>query len=126
MKSKWEWIEEKLRELGYSDLADMAKEIEQHLKEIYGNTVTEEWSRNYKLVNISYDEWSTDRGRLLDICRVSDDRTYCVACDRARRKVGSWFCCNACEYGELYGRCSDKESEYDRFNMALRAKLSGD
>jgi len=48
MESKWEYIARICYEKGMFESARIAEDIEKILKEIYGNTVTETWEKEYK------------------------------------------------------------------------------
>jgi len=49
VKSKWEWIADACRMNGYEKSAELAEQIEEQLKALYDNTITEAWQRDYKL-----------------------------------------------------------------------------
>ena len=105
MISKWEFVSLWCRFKGYWELAKRAKEIEIALREIYGETITEEWERYYgnrqkrrKLFQVP-----------LAIFHVIDRSDFCIACKK------SGMCCAYCEFGNKYGGCLENGSLFREF-----------
>ena len=104
MRSKWEWIRDACRELRYNEAAGIADEIETVLKEIYGNTKTIAWMRDY----IDIKEEITYR----DIYILAGNTDYCIGCVEDVK-------CNICRFAEREGYCLSYESLYQNFITAL-------
>lgn len=119
MKSKWEWIAEKLDELGLVDLAAKAREIETVLKCLYGNTVTELWEDVIDEVEKEYN-WVSGRGGKLGVVEyVATGAGFCKACWEHED-------CTECRFAEVAGVCQDSDSLFGRFyDLLEEAMLSG-
>jgi len=98
MVSKWQYIAEMLNGDGQHELAKKALEIEGHLKEIYGNTVSPLFTSDYEQNKLNK-----------DVYKVAMRGGYCVACNK------SLGMCTNCKYGNLYGMCDDITSEFRKF-----------
>ena len=109
MRSKWEYIRDACKELGYEEAAGIADEIETVLKEIYGDTRTIAWMRDY--IDIKNGDCFMS-SRLSDIYLVTVDIVYCIACD----KDG----CSSCRFRKRSGGCASGTALFGRFIEALR------
>ena len=105
MRSKWEWIRDACKELGYNEAAGIADEIETLLKDIYGNTKTIAWMREYIGVKERYLV-------SINIWIVASSMEYCVACMEEEL-------CENCRFRKRAGGCNSKGSLYNRFFDAL-------
>ena len=108
MRSKWEYIRDACRELGYEEAAGIADEIEKVLKDIYGDTKTIAWMRDYIDVK---EECLSAR----DVYKLAGDTKYCVGCMEDVK-------CNICRFGERTGLCMRSHSLFQRFQTALYRK----
>ena len=112
MKSKWEWIKDACNELGYEEAAGIAGEIETLLKEIYGDTKTVAWMKDY--IDVKY-------GSLVslilppdasDIGRIAGSPRYCIACMEDVH-------CGTCRFAMRGGGCCVGDTLYIRFMNTL-------
>lgn len=110
MRSKWEYIRDACRKLGYEEAAGIADEIEILLKEIYGDTKTIAWMRDY----IGVKEKEPDYANIREFAGES---IYCIGC---MEEVDCEECKfkkrTQCEFGKdsLYGsffKALDREAE---------------
>ncbi len=101
--SKWKFISLWCRFRGYWELAKMAKEIEDKLRELYGKTTTKDWEIDYKRNKRLY--WNGTPDTILSIINRS---AYCPACENSKN-------CHDCEFGNLYGACSNDDSLFAKF-----------
>jgi hypothetical protein len=112
--SKWEWIEEECRKLGYTQSAEYARLIEAVLKVLYGNTMTknkQEWGRFQKAAAIN-------GVTALIIRRVMADSSFCIACERTPGTN-----CDECLFQKIAGGCGDNASSlYNKFVTSLYAE----
>jgi len=108
MKSKWEWITEKLEELGLVDLAAKAREIETILKRLYGDTITEFWEENFDNIESEYRTQETLENKLKIIFDIARNANYCVACIEHH-------VCSTCEFGKIAGICTEENSMFADF-----------
>ena len=106
MRSKWEYIRDACRELGYEEAAWIADEIERVLKDIYGDTKTCKWMRDYMDV----------KGTLYkaELLRVATSSMYCIGCMED-------IDCETCRFNTVTGGLQPG-SLYSRFNTALYNK----
>ena len=110
MRSKWEYIRDACKELGYEEAAGIADEIEKVLEEIYGDTKTIAWMRDY--ISIKYKTLYN-----LDIWILASSMEYCVACMEEEL-------CKYCRFRKRAGGCNKKGSLYSRFfNVLCREEL---
>ncbi len=116
MIGKWEYIAEELRKGKMEELALMADKIEEHLKEIYGDTVTEAFAYDFLHDSIH-----------VEISKVVEDGSYCVGCEETANKYGGTIYigttrCSMCEYGKKYGMCIHDDSEYVSIWTAIKGE----
>ena len=102
MRSKWEYIRDACKELGYEEAAGIAGEIEELLKEIYGDTKTIAWMRDYIGINLE---------SASDIYVLASSITYCIAC----LEDG----CTSCRFRKRGGGCGSNDTLYKQFLDAL-------
>ena len=110
--SKWEWIAEKLEELGEIDLAAKAKEIETVLKCIYGDTRTESWLAEYNKVENRYANTHSVRDKLRILRDIVEGTYYCIACTVEAE-------CYQCRFAKIAGFCLEPSSLFSRFYEKL-------
>ena len=104
MRSKWEWIRDACRELGYNEAAGIADEIEKVLKDIYGDTRTIAWMKDY----IDVKEEPLSGGR---IYVLAGSIKYCIAC----MEDG----CTTCRFRKRGGGCGTDDTLYRQFLEVL-------
>ena len=97
MRSKWEYIRDACRELGYEEAAGIAGEIEEVLKDIYGDTRTIAWMRDY--IDNKYNPFDV---------LLASSMEYCVACMEEEL-------CEHCKFKKHAGGCNAEGSLYSRF-----------
>ena len=102
MRSKWEWIRDACRELGYEEAAGIADEIELVLKSIYGDTKTIAWMRDY--IDIKEEDLDTSY-----IWHIAGRTWYCIAC------VVEHYDCRSCKFKKQSGGCYEIGSIYRQF-----------
>ena len=112
MRSKWEYIRDACRELGYEEAAGIADEIEIMLKEIYGDTKTIAWMRDYIVMK---EECLTGR----DIYILAGNPDYCIGCVEDVK-------CNNCRFAAYDGVCVSSGSLFQHFIDALRSYIKRD
>lgn len=105
MRSKWEYIRDACRELGYEEAAGIAGEIEEVLKDIYGDTRTIAWMREY--IGIKERHLAN-----INIWVIASSMEYCVACMEEEL-------CKHCKFKKRTGGCISEGSLYSRFFDAL-------
>lgn len=106
MMTKWEWIANEVRELGYQNLAKMALIIDKHIAEIYGEgKVTECW---YEI----YDEMCDILQTPKLIYDTIHESAFCYPCNDSDIRQ---LACVDCKYGKKYGVCGNKKSEFGIF-----------
>ena len=110
--SKWEFIAYWLDKLGYKELAEKARKIENALKELYGNTVTDGWIESYnrygKEMNYLYDVGNTVEALKL-IRYVARSVSGCVACLEDKY-------CDVCRFAIKYNaKCGEKGNPHHEF-----------
>lgn len=109
--SKWEWISVKLKELGFDRLSEITTHIEKALKEIYGQTNTEDWVADFEHINEEYNK-IYKRNKYKKIVYIGDlllsSRKYCIACIKEKS-------CSVCKFGQKCGFCSANGSLFDNF-----------
>lgn len=108
MRSKWEWIADACRKLGYEEAAGIADEIETVLKDIYGDTKTIAWMRDY--IGIKYRNLYSIHS--INIWNIAGIVEYCIACMEEAL-------CENCRFKEHAGSCSKSGSLYTKFFEAL-------
>ena len=111
MRSKWEYIRDACKELGYKEAASVADEIERVLEDIYGDTKTCKWMKDYIVVK---EECSTAR----DIYVLAGRMYYCIGCVEDEK-------CNNCRFAASNGVCVSRGSLYQHFIDALRSYIRG-
>ena len=105
MRSKWEWIRDACSELGYNEAARIADEIETLLKEIYGDTKTIAWMRDY------IDIIKEMRVSSPNIWSVACSSFYCIGCAEDTQVDN----CYNCRFKKRAGSCFKNGSLYSRF-----------
>lgn len=73
MKTKWEFIRDKLKELGYTELSERAEGIRKVMYKEFGRKCTDDWKRDYKY-NLKREYGLND---IYDMCY---DGRYCISC----------------------------------------------
>ncbi|GCC10030.1 hypothetical protein IPdc08_00048 [archaeon] len=101
---KWKYIAQRLEKESFSKMAEKARQIEKHLKEIYSETITVDFQKDYK-------SGVVDKMPLRHVIKAN---SYCVGCGQAGTILESGKC-NACLYGRKYGICDDPHSEFGIF-----------
>lgn len=112
IESKWEWIERQCRELGADECADIAHEIEEVLKRLYGDTVTKEWEKKYNMLDVL--------DAHIDLCCIrviANTAIYCIACEEESNCINCGF---ARETGSTCGGSVDSEGLYSNFMRLIR------
>ena len=109
MLGKWEWIALRCEELGLSDAAEIAWEIDEHLSNIYGEVVTKAWVRDLDDICRRFQE-AEDKVAIL--YEVAVNAQYCVACEIDKD-------CDTCKFGESCGVCDEDDSLFGRFMSSL-------
>lgn len=104
VKSKWEWIADACRMNGYEKSAELAEQIEEQLKTLYDNTITEAWREDYQL----YDPNPSD------ILEVAFKTSYCIGC------VIHQLECKSCAFGRKAGICHFQSSLFRQFIETFR------
>lgn len=123
---KWGWIALKLEEMHEHKLSEMAAEIDEHMQELYGTTITPRWSEQYEITVNDYNKLKHDdfKGKLRFLEDISTATKFCVACFKS-----NWEC-TECKYGETYGVCIidvciiDDLSEYNTFSLEIRNEIN--
>ena len=105
MRSKWEYIRDGCMSLGFRESMKIADEIETLLKEIYGDTKTVKWMRDYILY--IKEEEPTAR----DISIIAGSVEYCIAC----MEDG----CTTCRFRKRGGGCGTDNTLFRYFLYAL-------
>ena len=133
MLSKWEWIAEKLRELGYTILAQRADKIEKTLKSLYGVTVTNCWAQDWKhwddrfnqVVSQVDPQVSSIRYVRLDIIAdVAQRPDNCIACVQTSLVRPRPTCAECLFAIKVGGTCGIDTNPYNRFiAWLMRAKV---
>jgi len=99
--SKWQYIRDKCIEMGYTESAKIAQEIDDALVNIYGDSSTPAW------------QWVTEEYvSSLSLYAIIVRRSYCRGCDEAEKKDLE---CYQCEYGKLKGDCVNQRSQFAKF-----------
>ena len=101
---KWKYIAQRLEKENFSKMAEKARQIEKHLKEIYSETITVDFQKDYK-------SGVVDKMPLRHVIKAN---SYCVGCGQAGT-ISESGKCNACLYGRKYGICDDPHSEFGMF-----------
>jgi len=114
--SKWEWIAEKLEELGEVDLAAKAKEIETVLKCIYGDTETIAWLAEGNNMESRYRSLDNIHDKLTLLETIDMNANYCIACMTDKK-------CRDCRFGKIAGKCFEPNSLFKRFYKNLYSKM---
>ena len=112
MERKWEWIANRLRELGYTELAEMAEEIDRELTELYGSKSPKDWASEYPTISAIYKMHRNHYLKLDHIKNVARNPRYCIACNIDQR-------CGDCAFAMVAGKCESKDSKYGRFYIQL-------
>lgn len=105
--SVYEWVSEKLMELGLYDVAVKALTVEKHMKEIYGNTITKKWVEDFKKIQEDYESKGLVE-KLNLLSTVASNSKYCIACEKS-------IICDLCKYGEKFKECKWDFSERGSF-----------
>ncbi|MHA1286463.1 MAG: hypothetical protein ACTSPB_03550 [Candidatus Thorarchaeota archaeon] len=112
METKWEWIANRLEELGYDQLATDARKIDRILTEMYEERYTKTWIEEYDEINEEYEEYENVTNKLGIIWDVANAVAYCVACEASPT-------CTSCQFGKKYGECWYHESLFGKFCFKL-------
>jgi len=115
---KWEWVANKLNELGCHDLSEMARQIDEALVKLYGDEHTEDWKKDYQEIEEEFEEFKGSIVDALDlILDVADDSSYCVACVACVENDNK---CDVCKFGKEHGICVEKGSLFSNFIERLK------
>ncbi|MDD5615032.1 MAG: hypothetical protein PHH85_02385 [Candidatus Methanoperedens sp.] len=126
---KWEWIEEKLREIGELQLADLAWRLNESMKRIYGKTATEGWEIVFDSYNKDFQRADSILEKAKVVLAVVRESGYCVACDADYVKPP---CnehdmskgCRNCKLAKVHWLCSDHSSTFSKVYWPLK-RLAG-
>ena len=119
IEGKWEWIANRLCELGHGYEAAIAREIHELLVEIYGEDCTNDWILDYDDIDWRYIN-SSGSVRLLILYSVATSAKYCIACmSHSISKTGG-IRCDCCKFGEVVGICGRDYSVYRYFISRIR------
>jgi len=114
--SKWKWIAKWCRELGFNELSKIADEIENTLRALYGNTVTDGWIERFSI----YEEEMKrlhEVGNVVDALKliryVARSISGCVACLEDKY-------CDVCRFAIEYGaKCGEYGNPHHKFITKL-------
>lgn len=125
--SKWIWLGDKFEELGLPDFAEVAKEIEKSLLNIYGTGLTSKWSANEEMMEKCWDLRSTEKGKLEILRYVILNSSFCIACEDAQN-AQDWKedrePCNWCKFAKINGMCGDKGSAFSKLVRKVIDRIS--
>ena len=100
METKWEWISNRLKELEYTELSELAKEIDNIMYSVYKpRKFTLYWKTYYKSLNNLYKIEETLSKKLSFIKTTSESWQSCLGCVISNRF------CRKCKFGDIAGRC---------------------
>jgi len=98
---KWEYIAKRCEEEGLTQSAEIARKIDDILREEYDREYTSVWEADYdKLPTLSIEKIATDIG-------------YCIACEE------DVLACERCRFAERAGKCQDMDGLYRKFHDTL-------
>jgi len=115
--SKWEWIIKRCKELGLHESAKLAKKIEEILKELYENTITEWWLMDYPELNMKYNSTEDMIEKVFILKKVIGRNEYCVACVKSKND------CLICEFALYTGACYSPDSLFYKFVMTFKDEI---
>ena len=116
MKTKWEWITDRLNELNYPELAELADSINKDLLKLYPRRKhTPEWKSDIKNITSGYKIRDQLLTQLMFIKNEVVDHTHCIAC-----YYDNIHFCKKCEFAKLAGNCGDNGSKFSIFFYKLR------
>lgn len=95
MMSKWQFISWWCWSKGYPKPAKLAFEIEKSLRNLYGNTITPEWEKDFKTLKREFASLDPV-DFLFDIVNETE---YCIACVTHNTN------CKICKFAEIHGKC---------------------
>jgi len=105
--SKWEFICLWCLENNQPILARKALEIDMTLREIYGNTLTEDWIHDFII------EYMSTNVNTEALCKIMSSKDYCIACVKE-------LSCITCTFGEKYSICFVPKSLYHNFSKKIQ------